>query len=75
MGCLKTPFAAAIVPRLLLIIFRYSQPTLINQSIKYATANPAAPEGYHGYWLVVSAMAIYVGIAVSCKARTIFATR
>ncbi|KAK9424055.1 putative ABC transporter [Seiridium unicorne] len=65
MGCLKTAFLAATVPRLLLIFFRYSQPVLINQSIKYATADPNALDTNHGYWLIVSAVAIYVGIALS----------
>lgn len=67
MKCLRTPFLAAIVPRLLLIIFRYSQPFLISQSIKYSAASPTVSETSHGYWLVLSAVTIYVGIAVSCN--------
>ncbi|ETS86194.1 hypothetical protein PFICI_00022 [Pestalotiopsis fici W106-1] len=63
--CLRSPFLAAIPPRLLLVIFRYSQPILIHRSIQYATAGPEASEISNGYWLVVCAVVIYVGIAVS----------
>lgn len=62
--CLRSPFLDAVLPRLMLIVFRYSQPILINQSIKYATANHDAQESYRGHWLVIMAVAIYVGIAV-----------
>ncbi|KAI0127391.1 putative ABC transporter [Xylariales sp. AK1849] len=68
MRCLKTPFLAAIVPRLLLILFRYCQPPLINRSIKYAMANPVGLQNYDGHWLVVSAVIIYCGIALSTAA-------
>ncbi|KAI1842151.1 hypothetical protein JX266_011684 [Neoarthrinium moseri] len=68
MRCLKSPFLAAVVPRLLLIFFRYSQPILIHQAIIYATATLAPPESFRGYWLVVSAVMIYVGIALSAAA-------
>ncbi|KAB8305120.1 hypothetical protein EYC80_004415 [Monilinia laxa] len=35
MKCLKQPFFAAVIPRLFLIAFRYSQPTLIKESINH----------------------------------------
>jgi ATP-binding cassette subfamily C (CFTR/MRP) protein 1 len=53
------------MPRLFLIVFRYSQPTLVKESIRYMVANPTRGGSSHGFWLVVSAVAIYVGIAVS----------
>ncbi|KAK0708156.1 putative ABC transporter [Lasiosphaeris hirsuta] len=62
--CLKRPFLAAILPRLFLIMFRYSQPILIRQSIRYVTA-PTTSDRNQGYWLIASAVAIYVGLALS----------
>ncbi|KAJ8063873.1 hypothetical protein OCU04_007727 [Sclerotinia nivalis] len=62
--CLKTPFLAAIMPRLLLISFRYSQPTLINESIRYIVTYAKGEESNYGFWLIVSAFTIYVGLAV-----------
>ena len=64
MKCVKKPFFAAVIPRLFLIFFRYSQPILIKESIRYVVANPVGAESSHGYWLVVSAVGIYVGLAV-----------
>lgn len=62
--CLKQPFLAAIIPRLFLLIFRYSQPILIRESIKYVVASPADAESSREFRLIVSAMTIYVGLAV-----------
>ncbi|KAF7587664.1 hypothetical protein BBP40_006894 [Aspergillus hancockii] len=64
MRCLWKPFLAAVMPRLFLILFRYSQPTLIKECIRYAVAYPAGAESSHGYWLIVSAVFIYVSLAV-----------
>jgi ATP-binding cassette, subfamily C (CFTR/MRP), member 1 len=64
MACLKKPFLAAIVPRLFLILFRYSQPALINASINYVVTSPAGTSSDRGYWLVVSAVTSYIGLAV-----------
>ncbi len=66
--CVRWRFAAPVVPRLLVILFRYSQPGLIRRAIQLvATDNLASGDGSRtrGYWLVVSAMIIYVGLAVS----------
>lgn len=65
MTCLTQPFLAAIVPRLFLICFRYSQPILIRESIRYVVAYPTDAESNQGFWLVLSAVAVYVGLAVS----------
>ncbi len=61
------PFVAPILPRLFLILFRYSQPALIRKSIKFVTATSSslADLETRGYWLVASAVTIYVGLAVS----------
>jgi ATP-binding cassette, subfamily C (CFTR/MRP), member 1 len=65
MRCLKQPFLAAIVPRLFLIFFRYSQPILIRESIRYVVRYPMNAETNQGFWLVLSAVVVYVGLAVS----------
>ncbi|KAI1820889.1 putative ABC transporter [Xylaria intraflava] len=65
MRCLKAQFLASIMPRLFLIIFRYSQPILIKESIRYATAYTSSSGINQGYWLVLSAMTIYLGLALS----------
>ncbi|KAI0430891.1 putative ABC transporter [Xylaria sp. FL1042] len=65
MTCFKTQFFAAIIPRLLLIAFRYSQPILIKQSIRYvASYLPGSGVG-NGYWLILAAVTIYLGRALS----------
>lgn len=69
--CTKNPFIAAIIPRLFLIVFRYSQPVLIKQSIRFVTIYSNETGGEYGYWLVVSAITIYVGLAVSHNLLTI----
>ena len=65
MKCVKEPFFAAAISRLFLIVFRYTQPTLIKESIKYVVEYPAGAQSSDGYWLVVSAIGIYFGLAVS----------
>ncbi|EED19894.1 oligomycin resistance ATP-dependent permease yor1, putative [Talaromyces stipitatus ATCC 10500] len=65
MKCVKQPFLAAIVPRLFLIIFQYSQPILIRESIRYVVAYPTNTESNQGFWLVLSAIAVYLGLALS----------
>ncbi|KAL3428462.1 ABC transporter [Phlyctema vagabunda] len=65
MRCVKIPFIAAVIPRLFLIIFRYSQPIIIKESIKYVVIDPAEVNANRGYWLVVSAVGVYVGLAIS----------
>lgn len=65
MRCLQQPFLAAIVPRLLLIFFRYSQTILIRESIRYVEAYPTKTDSNQGFWLVLSAVTVYVGLAVS----------
>lgn len=68
--CVKQPFLAAITPRLFLILFRYSQPVLIKQSIRFVTKPPDIEESNYGYWIVVAAVAIYLGLAVSITLST-----
>jgi ATP-binding cassette subfamily C (CFTR/MRP) protein 1 len=64
--CFKGPVAAAILPRLFLIVFRYSQPVLINISVRYiGNARKESGSTEEGRWLIVGALAVYVGLAVS----------
>lgn len=74
MKCVKSQFFAAVIPRLFLIIFRYSQPILIKESIRYVVVYPAGAESGRGYWLVVSAVGIYVGLAVRTKSPSLSPT-
>lgn len=66
LSCIKRPFLAAIMPRLFVVLFRYSQPVLIKRSIRHVTASSAgmllADNG--GYWLVLYAVVVYSGLAV-----------
>lgn len=67
LSCLIRPFRSAILPRLFLIIFRYSQAVLINITIRFVSQN-GKTSGFTtstGYWLVLLAIVIYVGMAVS----------
>ena len=66
----KKPFLVAIMPRLFLIAFRYSQPTLIKRSIRYVLTYSAAAQSNLGYWLVVSAAIVYVGLAVGYNSHS-----
>ena len=71
LGCVKQPLLVAGIPRLFLISFRYSQPQLIKQSIRFVMTDPADTGRKYGYWLVMSAVAIYVGLAVSFSPSTL----
>jgi ATP-binding cassette subfamily C (CFTR/MRP) protein 1 len=57
------------IPRLILIAFRYSQPILINSTIRYVTGpvTEIEEQDVTGYNLILAAFVIYVGTAVSCS--------
>ncbi|KAL2198120.1 hypothetical protein P885DRAFT_68308 [Corynascus similis CBS 632.67] len=61
--CVRRHFSAPVIPRLLLVLFRYCQPVLTRLSIQYI-----AQADIRGYSLVVSAVIIYLGIALSTTA-------
>lgn len=50
-----------------MIAFRYSQPIFIKSTIKYVTEPSLTVQGRDdtGYYLVLAALVIYVGLAVS----------
>jgi ATP-binding cassette subfamily C (CFTR/MRP) protein 1 len=67
--CFKRPLILAILPRLFLITFRYSQAVLINIAVKYISNVPkeSASRDRGGHWLIVGAFIVYVGMAVSVE--------
>jgi ATP-binding cassette subfamily C (CFTR/MRP) protein 1 len=66
LNCFKRPVTAAVLPRLFLIVFRYSQPVLINIAVRYISNAPKeSGSTEEGRWLIVAALAVYVGLAVS----------
>ncbi|KAH8596734.1 putative ABC transporter [Bisporella sp. PMI_857] len=63
--CIKEPFLAAIIPRLFLIVFRYSQPILIKRSIRFVIEYRTGAVSDYGDWLIISAVVVYIGLAIS----------
>ncbi|KAK1995506.1 P-loop containing nucleoside triphosphate hydrolase protein [Colletotrichum falcatum] len=57
-------FLAPIIPRLFLIVFRYSQPVLISTAIRFLSGS-SAQSADKGRLVVFMAVAIYVGLAMS----------
>ncbi|KAI1780180.1 ABC transporter [Hypoxylon cercidicola] len=68
LGCLKKPFLSAILPRIFLIFFRYSQPILISQAIVYVTSYKLSRQAWTGHRLIVVAAVVYIGLAFSTTA-------
>ncbi|OTA04131.1 MRP-type ABC transporter [Trichoderma parareesei] len=58
-------FLAPILPRLCLILFRYSQPVLIRNVIRYLDASMNETSTKRDYTVVVMAVVVYVGLAIS----------
>lgn len=48
-----------------MIVFRFAQPLLISQAIRFVTRASAADDEFGAYWLVIEAAAVYIGMAVS----------
>ncbi|KAI1414778.1 ABC transporter [Hypoxylon sp. FL1857] len=66
--CLTKPFLLAIPPRLFLTIFRYSQPIIIRQAIVYVSSDKLSDQLWTGPSLVIAAVVVYVGLAISTTA-------
>lgn len=64
---LKVSLILNAIPRLMVIAFRYSQPILINSTIKYVTGpvTENKEQDVTGYRLIFTAFVIYVGSGVS----------
>ncbi|KAL7815012.1 P-loop containing nucleoside triphosphate hydrolase protein [Trichoderma aethiopicum] len=58
-------FLAPILPRLCLILFRYSQPVLIRNVIRYLDTSMNENSTKRDYTVVVMAIVVYVGLAIS----------
>ncbi|KAK5995410.1 ABC multidrug transporter B [Cladobotryum mycophilum] len=59
--CLAAPLISAVGPRLMLIIFRYSQPILISQAVQFIEDDTQSDDASRGYWLILAAIVIYTG--------------
>ncbi|WYZ44670.1 hypothetical protein EsH8_VII_001106 [Colletotrichum jinshuiense] len=57
-------FLAPIIPRLFLIAFRYAQPVLIGTAIRHIN-NSAGKPLENGYLVILMAVIVYVGLAIS----------
>jgi hypothetical protein len=64
---------SAVLPRIFLILFRYSQAVLINVTIQYVKRDTTAgTKSDTGYWLVIAALIVYLGMAVTFPKRLCF---
>ena len=60
-------FRSAIIPRLFLVVFRYSQPVLIRRAIRFVSRlQDISHTQTNGSWILLLACVTYVGLAVSC---------
>jgi ATP-binding cassette subfamily C (CFTR/MRP) protein 1 len=63
---MRPQFFAPVLPRLSLIVFRYSQPVLIRSAVRYLnSANHETSALKAGYSVILMAVVVYVGLAVS----------
>ncbi|KUI63063.1 Canalicular multispecific organic anion transporter 2 [Cytospora mali] len=58
-------FLAPILPRLSLIVFRYSQPVLISTAIRYLNTPLGEKSSTSGYSVILMAVIVYLGLAIS----------
>jgi ATP-binding cassette subfamily C (CFTR/MRP) protein 1 len=67
-GFFKGSLILNAIPRLGLIAFRYSQPIIINKTIRYVTKPTTEMEerDITGYHLIIATFIIYIGSGVSC---------
>ncbi|XXG94847.1 hypothetical protein Hte_001106 [Hypoxylon texense] len=62
--CLKKPFLIVIPLRILLTLFRYSQPVLISQAIVYVMGDEHSGQAWTGQRLVGVSAFVYIGLAI-----------
>ncbi|ETS83153.1 hypothetical protein PFICI_05029 [Pestalotiopsis fici W106-1] len=62
---LLRPFLGAVLPRLFLTAFKYSQPLLIREAIHFLTTSRVKKESQDGTNLILAAIIVYTGLAVS----------
>lgn len=57
-------FLAPVLPRLSLIVFRYSQPVLISTAVRYLNSPLEEKSSNKGYSVILMAVVVYLGLAV-----------
>lgn len=63
--CLRRPFLAVILPRLSVIVCRYSQAILIDMAIRFVTDyKPDTVAAMDGRGLILTSIIVYTGMAV-----------
>jgi hypothetical protein len=62
---LLKPFLSAVLPRLFLTAFKYSQPVLIKEAIRFLTTARVEEDSRDGANLIIAAVVVYTGLAVS----------
>ncbi|KAI0381939.1 ABC transporter [Hypomontagnella monticulosa] len=65
---LVKPFMLVIPARLFLTLFRYSQPIIIRHAIIYVSSESLRSNTWTGHGLVITAVVVYVGLAISTTA-------
>ena len=61
---MRTHFLAPVLPRLSLIVFRYSQPVLIRSAVRYLGSEAHQASFKAGSSVMIMAVIVYVGLAV-----------
>ena len=70
---MRTHFLAPILPRLSLIVFRYSQPVLIRSAVRYLGSEAHQASFNAGSSVMMMAVVVYVGLAVGSPLLTAYA--
>lgn len=67
--CLIWPLSLPIVPRLIFIAFKFSQPFLVKKVTEFLSDEKAANDENIGYGLIGAYGLVYIGLAVSSEHR------
>jgi hypothetical protein len=62
---MRPQFFAPVLPRLSLIVFRYAQPVLIRNAVRYLSSPVERASPRTGYSVILMAVVVYAGLAVS----------
>ena len=62
---MRPEFFAPVLPRLSLVAFRYAQPLLIRTAVRYLSLSVDEYSQRAGYNVVLMAVVVYIGLAVS----------
>lgn len=61
---LRRPFIGAFLPQLCFIVFKYSQPLLIREAVRFLSMSKIEEKSADGFNIVAAAVVIYAGLAV-----------